>query len=122
MELSLDADEEIAPQNSKGEERCGMSLNVTYKSFNRFIIDYTRNVRKRRMFIKTKAYYEKGSRLDVLLNVPGLGEPVRILGRVVQNSLSGKGGDAGIGIEFVDIDEKSRERLIKSLRAQKGLK
>ena len=30
--------------------------------------------------------------------------------------------DAGIGIEFIDIDEKSREILIRKLKGAKGLK
>jgi uncharacterized protein (TIGR02266 family) len=120
VQLSPVMEEEIAPQDMREEERCDISLKVTYKSFKRFIIDYTNNVSKGRMFIRTKASYEIGSRLDLLLHVPGLDGPIRIMGRVMFNSFKDEGEDAGIGIEFVDIEEKSREILIKSLKAQKG--
>ena len=119
IEISLDLKEEVLLQNMRKEERCDISLKVTYNSFNRFIIDYTNNVSKGGMFIKTKASHEIGSRLDLLLLVPGLDEPIKIMGRVIHNSFSGKDEDAGIGIEFIDIDEESREILIKSLKAQK---
>ena len=120
IEISLDIEEEIASQNRRKEERCDISLKVTYKSFNRFIIDYTKNVSKGGMFIKTKSSYETGSRLDLLLHVPNLDEPIIIMGRVIHNGFYDEGKDAGIGIEFIDIDEKSREIIIKSLKAQKA--
>jgi type IV pilus assembly protein PilZ len=120
MKISLNREEESALKNMRKEERCNISLKVSYKSFNRFIIDYTKNVSKGGMFIKTKSPHEIGSRLDVLLHVPNLDEPIRIMGRVVHNNFPpGKDEDAGIGIEFVDIEEKSREQLIKTLKAQK---
>ena len=56
MEISLDIDEEIASQNISEEERSDISLKVTYKSFKRFIIDYTSNVSKGNMFIKQKRH------------------------------------------------------------------
>lgn len=119
IEISLDIEEEIALQNMKREERCDISLKVTYKSFNRFLFDYINNVSKGSMFIKTKASYEMGSRVDLLLHVMSLDEPIRIMGRVIRNSFSDKGEDAGIGIEFIDIDEKSREILIQKLKKNK---
>ena len=120
MGISLDADEEIASQNMRKEERCDILLKVTYTSFNRFIIDYTNNVSKGRMFIKTKSHYQIGSRLDLLLYAPGLDEPIRIMGHVISNSFSDKEEAAGLGIEFIGIDEKSREILIKSLKTKKA--
>ena len=71
------------------------------------------------MFIKTKASYEIGSRLDLLLHAAGLDEPIKIMGRVIHNSFSAEGEEAGIGIEFIDIDEKSREKLIQKLKSAK---
>jgi len=118
IEISSD-EEESAPQNIGEEERCDISLRVTYKSFDRFIIDYTNNVSKGGMFIKTKLSCETGSRLDLLLHVPDLDGPIRIMGRVIHNSFSGKDEDPGIGVQFVDIDEKSREILMKGLKKQK---
>jgi len=117
MEISLDMEEEIAPAKMSGEKRRDKSLNVIYKSFNRFIIDYTNNVSKGMMFVKTKAFYETGSRVDLLFRVPGLAEPIEIMGLVIRNSFSDSREDAGIGVEFIDIAEKSREILIQKLKS-----
>jgi len=122
MELSLDTHEEIAPQNLSREEKCGMPLRVTYTSFKRFVIDYANNVSKGNMFIKTKTSYEMGSRVDLLLHVASFDEPIRIMGRVIRSSFSAKVEDAGIGIEFIDIDKKSREILIQKLKSAEGVK
>ena len=121
MEISLDIEEEIALQNMRNEERNDISLKVTYKSFNRFILDYTNNVSEGNMFIKTKASYEIGARVDLLLHVVGLDMPIRIMGRVIHNGFSDIGEDDGIGIEFIDIDEKSRELLIQKLKSARGV-
>lgn len=58
IEISLDIEEEIALQNMKREERCDISIKVTYKSFNRFLFDYINNVSKGSMFIKTKEWVQ----------------------------------------------------------------
>lgn len=42
----------------KREERCDISIKVTYKSFNRFLFDYINNVSKGSMFIKTKEWVQ----------------------------------------------------------------
>jgi len=55
----------------------------------------------------------------LLLHAPDLDEPIKITGRIIHNSSSDEGEDGGIGVEFIDIDEKSREMLIKNLRRQK---
>jgi|MudIll2142460700_1097286.scaffolds.fasta_scaffold35709_2 hypothetical protein len=38
----------------------------------------------------------------------------------MRGHMQNEGEGAGVGIEFLDIDKKSRETLIKSLKAQKG--
>ena len=63
-----------------------------------------------------------GSKLDLLLHVPSFDEPIRIVGRVIRNSFSAENEDVGIGIEFIDIDEKSREILIQKLKSSRGEK
>ncbi|GAB4490929.1 MAG: hypothetical protein OHK006_24350 [Thermodesulfovibrionales bacterium] len=103
-------------RDKRKEERCEASLKVTYRSFNRFMVDYTRNVSRGGMFVRTASFYPPGTKLDLLLHVPGLAEPIRIMGRVAHaGGLSAGGEDAGIGIEFIDIDEKSRDLLVKRL-------
>jgi len=108
---------EMPLQNRRRDERFSVPLKVTYPNFKRFMIDYTKNVSKGGMFIKTRAPYEIGLQIDLSIYVPELEDPVKIMGRVVHNNFgSAGGGDAGIGVEFIDIDENSREILIKSVR------
>ena len=108
------------PDNRRKDERFNASLRVTYQSFKRFMIDYTANVSRGGMFIKTKSPYEPGMQIGLALQVPGLESPVRIVGRVVHRKFDASGSeDPGIGIEFTDIDEKSREMLIARVKQLK---
>jgi len=105
--------------NKRRDERFSASLKVTYPNLKRFMIDYTKNVSRGGMFIRTKSVYETGLRIDLALHVPGLEGPVNIVGRVVHNRFATAGHeDAGIGIEFIDVDDKSREMVIAAVRQQ----
>lgn len=107
------------PDNRRQDERFSVALKVTYPNLKRFMVDFTKNVSRGGMFIRTKSPYDPGQQIDLSLHVPGLEGPVRIVARVVHNKLATEGDeDSGIGVEFIEIDEKSREMLIAAVRQQ----
>ncbi len=121
--LSRDTIQEIelhAP-NQRSEPRCPASLKVSYRSYDEFIHEYTKNVSRQGMFIKTRRNHQVRDRVDLSLQVPGLPDPVHIVGEVVRVCLhSASDEDAGIGIKFIDIDEKSRQALIAFIASHKS--
>jgi uncharacterized protein (TIGR02266 family) len=95
------------------EKRCPASLKVSYKTFHEFMDEYTKNVSRRGMFIRTKRHHAIHEIAELLLHVPGLPHPLRIKGEIVHVKLNAQSEeDCGVGVKFIDIDDQSREALI----------
>lgn len=107
--------------DKRTERRCPLSLRVSYKTFNEFIDEYTKNVSRRGMFIRTKRYHELHEIAELLLHVPELPHPVRIKGEIVHVELHAqREEDCGVGVKFIDIDDQSREALIAFIKSREN--
>jgi Tfp pilus assembly protein PilZ len=73
------------------------------------------------MFIKTSTPHEVGSFIDVTLHVPGLEQPIKIHCKVVHAQFvnAEDDDDRGIGVQFVRIDDESRDNLVDFIKSQK---
>lgn len=101
------------------EKRCPVALRVSYRTFNEFIDEYTKNVSKRGMFIRTKRHHTLNEIAELLLHVPELPDPVRIKGEIVHVELNAeREEDCGVGVKFIDIDDQSREALILFIKSR----
>lgn len=106
-------------EDMRTEKRCPVALRVSYKTFNEFIDEYTKNVSKRGMFIRTKRHHTINEIAELLLHVPELPDPVRIKGEIVHVELNAeREEDCGVGVKFIDIDEQSREALILFIKSR----
>jgi len=113
----------VQSKNERADVRCNASLKVTYQSFNRFIIEYSKNVSRGGMFIKTRTEHKIGSKVNLLLHVPGFNDPIKITGEIIHaNFLNVKDEDAGIGVKFININETSRQILIDFVRSLEDCK
>ncbi len=110
--------DEMLPENRRRDTRYPVALKVAYQSYKRFMVDYTVNVSRGGMFIRTRSAYEAGQTMSLSFHVPGLSEPVRLQGRVAHHTFGAAGEEGGIGVEFTDIDEASRDMLIAYAREQ----
>lgn len=112
-------DVEDSSMDKRTEKRCPVSLKVTYSTFNEFMDEYTKNVSRQGMFIRTKRHHEVHEIAELLLHVPGLNQPVRIKGEIVHVKLHApREEDCGIGVKFIDIDDQSREALISFINSR----
>jgi uncharacterized protein (TIGR02266 family) len=110
---------EFPAPDQRSEPRCPAVLKVSYKTYDEFIDEYTKNVSRQGMFISTKRAHEMHDVVDLFLHVPGLPDPVHIIGEVIRvNIKTGTDEDAGVGVKFIDIDEKSRQILISYIKSQ----
>ncbi len=119
--ISLDVLQAIVlpASEQRTAERCPVTLKVSYRTYDDFIDEYTKNASRRGMFIKTRRPHQTHDVVDLFLHVPGLTEPVHISGEIVHtNTLNARDEDAGIGVKFIDIDEKSRQSLISFIQSQ----
>jgi len=112
--------EDIPAPDERKERRYPVSLKVTYRSFERFFTEYTANISRGGMFIRTDTPHKIGSSIDLLLYVSGLDEPIRINGEVVHwNRFSRTREDAGIGVKFISVDRKSKKMLLDFIKSRK---
>jgi len=103
------------------EKRCPVALRVSYKTFHEFIDEYTKNVSRRGMFIRTKRQHELHEIAELLLHVPELPHPVKIKGEIVHVELNApREEDCGVGVKFIDIDDQSREALISFIKSREN--
>ena len=86
---------------------------------NAFFADYTKNISRGGMFIKTPRPLEVGSRCQFSLSLPALSDPVALEGEVAwvlgEEEARQRGEEPGMGIRFVFTDEAAEhefERLV----------
>jgi len=89
---------------------------------NAFFDDYTKNISRGGMFIKTPRPLEPGSRCQFSLSLPALAEPLLLEGEVAwiltPEEAERRSADAGMGIRFVFADEAARrdfEKLVERM-------
>ena len=110
--------------------RAPIELKVEYKRLNSFFADYTRNISRDGMFIKTQKPLGIGTEFVFKLVVPQLDAPLELHGRVqwtVKPEQATEEQDAGMGIGFIYDSETDRQRvmaiverlMIKSLGKQR---
>ncbi len=105
--------------DKRTEKRCSVSLKVSYRTFDEFIDEYTKNVSRRGMFIKTTRHHTHNEIAEILLHVPELPYPVRIKGEIVHIDLDSENTEnCGVGVKFIDIDDQSRGALIAFIKSR----
>jgi type IV pilus assembly protein PilZ len=114
------------------ELRAPIVLKVEYKRLNTFFYDYTKNISKGGIFIKTRKPLTVGTSFLFKLFVPGLADPLDLRGEVRWTRKSGRGGkdrdrdrsednEPGMGIRLIyDDDEQRRDvdRVVEKLMVQ----
>ena len=111
-------------EESKGDRRAQprapIELKVQYLKLNSFFSDYTKNLSKGGIFIKTPKPLPIGTRFLFKLSIPTHPEPFEIPGEVRWSSSEGE--DQGMGIQFVYEDESQRaqfESMVEAMMVEK---
>lgn len=95
--------------------RAPIELQVEYKRLNSFFADYTRNISRDGMFIKTLRPLGIGTEFVFKLQVPQLDTPLELHGRVqwtVKPEQASTVQDPGMGIGFIYESETERQRVV----------
>ncbi len=108
----------VEADNERREERCPITLKVQYNTAKEFKIDYTKNVSKGGMFIRTASPIKTGTKMQLELFIPDLNEPILLAVEVVRSNLYAiDKEDVGVGVRFIDIDPLSKSTLKNYLSA-----
>jgi type IV pilus assembly protein PilZ len=110
------------PDNRRQHARAPIELKVEYKRLNTFLADYTRNISRGGTFVATAKPLGVGTQFVFALSVPGLGEPLKLTGKVVWTTSEDEASPAnpaGMGIEFQYRD--AQEQAEKEARVERIL-
>ncbi len=95
--------------------RIDAKVEVEYKSFDQFYTEYTKNISKGGVFIRTDNIYKPQTVLEILLKLPGTEPPLSLVGEVVhvidKDTAKERGIEPGMGVQFVDFEEGAHQSL-----------
>jgi len=100
-------------------DRVDMVVRVDYKTVDELFSEFARNINEGGVFVETDAPSELGSSVAMQFQIPGSQEPIQVMGRVVRVSEGNLQDPPGMGIEFEDLDDQSRDLingLVRNLR------
>ena len=69
------------------------------------------NISRNGVFVAKRLPFPVGQTMDLCLGLPGLGQQVRLRGRVVGNRQDRDANCLGAGIEFLELSEADRQGL-----------
>ncbi|MBW2017445.1 MAG: TIGR02266 family protein [Deltaproteobacteria bacterium] len=111
----------ISESERRVEPRQVRTLSLTFKDKGAFIRAYTANINQKGLFIKTDHPLPEGDTFQLKLNLPGLEDALIIKSEVVwvrRPGTDSTSGPPGMGIRFLEMEEKARRNL--ALYLQQG--
>ena len=114
----------LSGQERRQSERVDLVVRVDYKTVDELFSEFARNINEGGIFVETESPPERGSAVALQFSIPGSDEPIQVMGRVVRISAGERGDPPGMGVEFDDLDDQSRElinQLVRGLRVGSGV-
>jgi type IV pilus assembly protein PilZ len=99
--------------------RVDLVVRVDYKTVDELFSEFARNINEGGLYVETDTPPELGSSVALQFQIPGSDEPIQVMGRVVRTSEGTVDEPPGMGIEFEDLNNQSRElinELVRNLR------
>jgi type IV pilus assembly protein PilZ len=94
-------------------------VRVDYKTVDELFSEFARNINEGGLFVETDAPLGVGCLVALEFKIPGNTAPIQVMGRVVRASQGEHGETPGMGIEFENLDDPSRDLingLVRNLR------
>ncbi len=112
-----------AEKRARKSERLQHELLVAYRTVDGFITDWAVNISRGGLFINTRNPLALGSVVRLIISLPDAAFPFDLTGRVIRVQPFDPAVDqmAGMGLEFIDIDEEKMvrlERFVERLRKE----
>ncbi|MCP4196864.1 MAG: PilZ domain-containing protein [Proteobacteria bacterium] len=91
-------------------------IDVNYKHGDTYLFSKTENLSELGIFLVSTTPFEKGTRLELTFRQPEGGEPIAVTGEVMWVEVEGTGRKPGVGIRFIDPNERLRRRIKALIR------
>ncbi|MFP8879906.1 MAG: TIGR02266 family protein [Myxococcota bacterium] len=125
MPMARSAQAAVSPEFIEGIERrksprADLLVRVNYTAVDALFSEFARNVNEGGIFIETETPQPIGTAVELEFKLPGMDEPLQVIGRVVRVDHEGTDG-SGMGIEFENLDDHCRDMIndvIRKLRTK----
>ncbi len=124
--ISLELERTAESGSSEDEERrrtgrTGVTVRIDYATVDEMFSEFTRDINEGGLFIETEKPHQPGTEVSMQFRLPGGGEVLHTIGRVVRVSSGDVESPPGMGIEFDELTDDDRlliDRIVRSLRAE----
>ncbi len=104
--------ESMSEENKRIQTRVPADIKVDYRTVGTFVTDYTTNLSRGGVFVKTSLPLEPGEKVRLRVTIPGQDLPFPLDGVVRWHRKVGdESGDPGMGIEFTDFSDELKQSL-----------
>ncbi len=110
--LSHDEQGQVLPTSMKARElRVSTRFAIRFRSVDELVVAYSANLSRGGLFLRTRRLLTKGSQLDLAIHLPDGEGDVQVPCVVVYVRDGSDGKAEGMGLRFIDPDERVRKRL-----------
>ena len=114
-EASVDKDDDDAER--RRANRASVTVRIDYATVDEIFSEFTRDINEGGVFIETEKPHQAGTEVSMQFHLPGSGEVLRTIGRVVRVSNGRQSAPAGMGIEFDELTPSDRRKIDTIVRA-----
>ena len=103
--------ERMGSESKRAAPRAPIEIKVEYKRMNSFVSDFTKDIGRDGLFVRSEEPLAVGTECYFTLEIPRLPDPITLAGVVKRVVPSGGEEEAGMGIGFKFKDEQERSAL-----------
>lgn len=124
--VSMEAGDALVTDAAAGDDRrrsarAQVTVRIDYGTVDEMFSEFTRDINEGGLFIETDKPHDPGTEVTMHFHLPGSGEALRTVGRVVRVTPSALGSSGGMGIEFDELTSDDRiriDRIVRALRSR----
>ena len=113
-----------SPADRRLEPRYSVAVEVTLESEHNFYTGLTSDLSGGGLFVATHLIRPIGERISLRLTLPNYREPIDAITEVRwvrATALSGGGGEAGMGLQFLQLSPPAKEAIMAFLKRRDSL-
>jgi type IV pilus assembly protein PilZ len=111
----------MARAERRRSSRHPIKIPVDYSAVDSFFTEFATNINEGGIFVATENQTEIGEQIQLQFRLPGLAEPVQVQGTVAWISDGKDDSPPGMGIEFGQLSDETRELINNVVRTLRKL-
>ena len=100
-------------------DRANVTVRIDYATVDEIFSEFTRDINEGGVFVETEKPHQAGTEVAMQFHLPGTGDVLQTVGRVVRVSSGSQANPSGMGIEFDELTASDRSKIdsiVRSLR------